>query len=153
MPRWILVFLFLCIGSFAWAQQESLKPFETDYCTLFPEGTAKQPELWKQCCFEHDLRYWFGGSFANRDVADTFLKQCVQEVAGSFWANAIYDGVRRGHSSPIKNRLHWGWGWTSERDNSPLTTDEKALIRHDLYELGLDPAYVKHFILKYGIED
>lgn len=148
----MLLFLLMCVGSFAGAQQESLQPFETDYCTLFPDGTPKKPALWKHCCFEHDLRYWFGGSFDDRDVADVFLKECVQDVAGSFWANLMYDGVRKGHSSPIQNRLHWGWGWTPVRDDAPLTSSEKTLIRHDLHGLGLDSAYVNHFILKYGLE-
>lgn len=128
-----------------------MQPFETDYCTMFADGTPQKPDLWKHCCFEHDLRYWFGGDAHDIDFADDSLRQCVQDAAGSFWANLIYKGVREGHNSPIQHRLHWGWGWTPRRPNDSLTADEKALIRQDLYQLNLSPDYIRDFITKYRL--
>ncbi len=147
----LLSLLLILICGPIWAQDESLQNFETDYCTFFANGTIQEPDLWKHCCFEHDLRYWFGGALDDRDIADTYLKQCVQDVAGSFWANLIYTGVREGHKSPIQNRLHWGWGWTSHRENLPLTNPEKKIIQVNLYQLNLDQDYVENFIRKYKL--
>jgi len=150
--RNIILFLSLTIGfSISWAASESLKPFETDNCTFFAEGTIKQPDQWKHCCFEHDLRYWFGGSIPDRDFADENLKQCVKDVAGPFWSQLIYRGVKAGHQSPAQHRLHWAWGWTSPRDNHPLSSSEKEIIQHDLHQLRLNRAYVDDFISKYRL--
>lgn len=135
----------------AHATSAQLQPFETDGCTLFAEGTPQKPELWKHCCFEHDLRYWFGGEMPDRDFADLQLKQCVQDVAGSFWAQLIYKGVRDGHNSPIQHRLHWSWGWTPERSEAPLSPDEKTYIRNQLNQLSIDTNYIQQFILKYRL--
>lgn len=143
-----LLFLF---SSTSWAQNRPLQEFETDNCTLFANGTVQEPDLWKHCCFEHDLRYWFGGSFPERDVADLHLKQCVQKVAGKTWADLIYKGVRFGHQSPIQHRLHWGWGWAPPRGNGPLTAPEKAVIRQGLNQLSLPQDYIQEFLRKYGL--
>ncbi|MBS1970532.1 MAG: hypothetical protein JSU04_09495 [Bdellovibrionales bacterium] len=144
----VLIFLF---SYSALASEPHLRNFVTDYCTMFPEGTPQKPDLWKHCCFEHDLRYWFGGDSADLDFADESLRQCVKDVAGNFWANLMYKGVREGHSSPVKNQYHWSWGWDPERMDSPLSEAEKTLIRKDLGNLGLDPAYVHDFIGKYHL--
>jgi hypothetical protein len=52
--------LIVIISTSTWAAK--LKSFETDYCTFFPEGTLRNPNLWKHCCIAHDLRYWVGGN-------------------------------------------------------------------------------------------
>ncbi|WP_413289861.1 hypothetical protein [Bdellovibrio sp. HCB337] len=149
-------YLLLCLAltftaSLSGAQTHSLQPFETDNCTFFMSGPTSQPGLWKHCCFEHDLRYWFGGALSERDISDGFLKQCVQDVAGPYWATLIYRAVMRGHNSPIQHRLHWGWGWTPERSNRSLSSDEKALVRQELFLLNLDRTYVNEFILRYQL--
>lgn len=133
------------------AAQARLEPFQTDGCTMFADGTAQKPDLWKHCCVEHDLRYWFGGDSADLDFADLQLKQCVHDVAGSFWANLIYKGVREGHNSPVQHRFHWSWGWTPARNNAPLISSEKEIIRKDLRELNFDSAYIENFILRYNL--
>ncbi len=143
--------LIILISCSVFAGGAHLKSFMTDGCTMFPEGTPRRPSLWKHCCFEHDLRYWFGGASADMDFADESLKQCVKEAAGSFWANLIYQGVREGHYSPIKNQYHWSWGWEPERADSPLSAAEKTTIRSGLGNLGLEPAYVHDFINKYRL--
>lgn len=151
MKNIILSLLIILTGCFSLAQSEGLQKFETDYCTLFVNGTPKHPNLWKHCCFEHDLRYWFGGTLVDRNTADSYLKQCVYNVAGSFWANLIYDGVKIGHKSPVKNRHHWGWGWTPLRENTPLNNSEKVIIRDNLFQLNLSEDYIEQFINKYNL--
>lgn len=92
------------------------------------------------------MRYWFGGSQADMDKTDLRLKACVQDIAGSVWANLIYTGVRAGHSSPVKNKTHWGWGWVNERENTPLTSSESEYVIEELKRLPMDSAVIEKFI-------
>lgn len=106
-----------------------LKPFFTDGCTLFVDGPQNRPKLWRHCCVEHDLRYWFGGSVEDRDATDLRLKACVEKVAGANWASIIYYGVKTGHVSPIKNKTQWNWGWIDKREFGPLSSEEVRTVK------------------------
>lgn len=122
-----------------WALAESkLKAFETDGCTMFLDGTPRQPGLWRSCCVEHDLRYWFGGSQQDMDQTDLRLKACVQTIAGEQWARTIYAGVRAGHYSPIKNKSAWNWGWTFKREKISLNQEEIKIAQAELKQLRLE---------------
>ena len=113
----------------------TLKPFETDGCTMFLDGTKEKPDLWKHCCTYHDLRYWYGGTLKDQDQSDLKLKHCVEKVAGTKWANLIYTGVRAGHYSPIKNKYAWAWGWNPKRDKEPLTPTDLLYVKQELLKL------------------
>lgn len=147
----LLITLPLLMSSSADASDPALalKAFYSDGCTGFVDGPPGRGKLWQHCCFEHDLRYWFGGEETDMDFTDLALKACVKEAAGSGWANVIYDGVRAGHHSPIKSKTHWSWGWTPARAPGPLTKDEVQFVEVELRKLALDPAYIDHFIEKY----
>lgn len=107
--------------------------FVTDLCTGFPEGTKQEPKLWQDCCVEHDLHYWAGGTRKMRDEADLALRDCVKEVSSDAIANAMYAGVRLGHRSPAKfPRYQWGNAWEMNGSFRPLTRDEVTAIEADL---------------------
>lgn len=133
------------------SQASELKPFETDYCTMFFEGTWQRPNVWKPCCFEHDLRYWFGGKKSEMHKADLELKQCVRQRAGSFWANLMYYAIRTGHFSPIKNKYKWGWGWSTARHFQELSNEDKLYIREKLTELKLPSELLDRFLTTYNL--
>ena len=124
----------------------TLKNFETDYCTLFLDGPTNNPGQWKHCCLEHDLRYWFGGSEADMDMADLRLRTCVTKAAGDTWADLIYFGVRAGHHSPIKNKYQWSWGWTEKRKNQTLSLEESLYIERELKKLNITEVSIADFI-------
>lgn len=147
-----LLVLFYFQNIYAQENTRILQDFETDGCTMFINGPVNQPDLWLPCCYEHDLRYWFGGTKLDKHIADLELKSCVQKVAGNFWANLIYTGVVFGSYSPIKFKYVWGWGWDPKRSNDPLTESEIRYIMERLYALNLDPAYIEYFIQKYLIK-
>ena len=69
------IILLLTIFSLnSWAMSDpDLKPFATDYCTLYVEGTHQQPNLWRHCCVEHDLYFWAGGSLDDKKATDLNL--------------------------------------------------------------------------------
>jgi len=124
----------------------ALKPFFTDGCTLFLEGPKDRPNLWRHCCIEHDLRYWFGGTKDNRDATDLRLKSCIDKVAGSNWARVIYYGVKTGHLSPIKNKTQWNWGWKEKRDYGPLTSDEVSAVKRQLSHMTVPEVDMAEFL-------
>lgn len=113
---------------------------------MFADGTPKRPGLWVHCCEEHDMRYWFGGSVGDMDKADLRLKACVKDVAGATWAELIYTGVRMGHTSPVKNKTHWSWGWNEERADVALTATETNYVIEELRRLPLDLEIIEKFI-------
>ncbi len=128
------------------AAANKLKHFATDYCTMFLDGPSDRPELWKHCCLEHDVRYWFGGSQADMDVTDVRLKSCVKKVAGENWADLIYIGVRAGHNSPVKNKFQWNWGWETKRPMQPLSSEEKSYVISELKKLNLQNFNMDEFL-------
>lgn len=118
-----IIVLSSCIaGSYA----NTLKPFTTDGCSMFPDSAG--PLDWTHCCVTHDLAYWRGGTAEQRRMADQQLAQCVrQQTQNSQLAQAMYQGVRLGGSPYSLAPYRWGYGWESARFYQPLTVDELAL--------------------------
>lgn len=118
---------------------------------MFEEGTPSKPDAWKQCCYEHDLRFWFGGSGSQRDLADLRLKSCVEKTGHSYIAKAMYYAVRAGKYSPVKHKYKWGWGWTPYKEYESLTSDQKKVVRKKLGKLNIDPKMLKEFLNFYNL--
>jgi hypothetical protein len=141
----IILFFFAISYCFTLLGNE-LNPFITDYCTMFVNGTREKPTLWKHCCLDHDMNYWYGGSENNMDTADLRLRSCVTKVAGENWGNLIYKGVRLGHMSPIKNPRKWNWGWVSPRPEVELTPLEKKYVIEELKRLPFPRETIDNYI-------
>jgi hypothetical protein len=107
-----------------------LRPFQPDGCTDFVEGTLKHPQQWAHCCYEHDLRFWAGGSEAGRDRADLALRECVRATGAKLIAELMYRAVRLGKQIPAKNPdQRWGNGWAEDRPAyQPLSVGEIAAV-------------------------
>jgi len=119
--RWIL--FTICFASAAAFAQPTVKnylrPFSTDYCTLFPDGS------WNKCCIDHDYAYWKGGTKEDRKKCDKELKRCVKEAKNSFLGEWVYLGVRL--YSHIDGPRHWGYGWAYNRGYKPLGPKELSM--------------------------
>lgn len=89
-----------------------LKPFTTDGCSLWIDGTLEQPNLWRHCCVAHDLDYWKGGSEAQRKQSDDNIQACVKAAQGPGMADYMYKNVRWGGSPYWVNHYRWGYGWS-----------------------------------------
>lgn len=127
----------------AWC--DTLKPFTTDGCSLFPDGTYAQQSLWMECCIRHDLAYWRGGTSQQRLQADQALRQCVTKVGEPEIAKLMLAGVRVGGSPYFPTWYRWGYGWSYQRGYAPLTPQEQQQVAHQLQRLrlilqGLDQA-------------
>lgn len=107
----ILIFLFVAQAIAHTSHASELKPFTTDGCSLWIDGTLEQPNLWRHCCVAHDLDYWKGGSEAQRKASDERIQACVKEAQGKGMANYIYTNVRWGGSPYWMNHYRWGYGW------------------------------------------
>jgi hypothetical protein len=126
------IILALLLSSYSHAS-EFPKPFTTDYCTNYPEGTRSEPDLWKHCCLFHDLYLWAGGSKKDRLASDRELKSCIEKTGAHFEANLMYMAVRAGSYSPIKYPdMRWGNAWTNRPEFLPLSSSEIELLDSEL---------------------
>ena len=122
--------------------EPELKDFRSDGCSLFPDGTLLGKDEWCECCFEHDIAYWKGGTEEERLLADLALRECVLEKTGSEeLAELMFQGVRAGGSPFFYNWYRWGYGWTDGRTYRELTDEEKALVEVKLESFFSDPVY------------
>lgn len=106
----------------------SLNAFVSDGCSLFPEGTKSQPTAWLQCCVEHDVKYWRGGTVDERQAADLNLQQCVSDRGFPKTAALMYLGVRIGGTAFAPTSFRWGYGWYPSKDYQTLTEEELTLV-------------------------
>lgn len=105
-----------------------LKPFTSDGCSAFPDGTPAQQTLWLQCCRHHDYSYWKGGTRDERLQADQDLRTCVSQVGEPAIAALMLAGVRIGGTPYLPTRFRWGYGWPWPRGYRALTTAEQAKL-------------------------
>ena len=114
-----------------------LKPFTTDGCSVFPDGTGDQQSLWLKCCIKHDFDYWKGGTFQERMLSDKKLESCVTGVGEKNIAKIMLIGVRIGGSPFIPAPYRWGYGWPYPRGYQTLTKIENRLVKEKLQQTCL----------------
>jgi hypothetical protein len=135
-----LVFCLLCLTGCG--SEAELKSFRSDGCSLFPDGTPLDKNQWCDCCFEHDLAYWKGGTEEERLRADLELRECVLEKSGSEeLADLVFEGVRAGGSPYFYNWYRWGYGWSYSRKYQALSAEELELVEAKLKEFYEDPRF------------
>jgi len=109
--------------------------FKSDGCTLFPDGTIMNNNLWQKCCIKHDFLYWRGGSKEDKKTADGELRNCIIKKTGSIvLAEIMYLGVKICGSAFFPTWYRWGYGWPYGRGYNLLIEEEEKLIserRHD----------------------
>jgi hypothetical protein len=93
----------------------TLYPFTTDHCsggmTKFWNLCFKCDPPWNDCCIEHDLAYWQGGTAASRKKADLKLWKDVYTMGHPIWADLMYLAVRVGGHPALPFGWKWGYGW------------------------------------------
>lgn len=109
-----------------------LKPFTTDGCSAFPDGTPDQKSLWIECCIRHDLAYWKGGTYDERLEADQSLETCVSQVGEPEIAQLMLAGVRVGGSPYFPTTYRWGYGWPYPRGYKALSRDDSLEVQQML---------------------
>jgi len=106
-----------------------LKDFASDGCSVFPDGNIHDPKLWCECCYQHDLAYWRGGTHEDRLRADEQLRSCIKTRTGDdALAQTMFIGVRGGGAPVFPTGYRWGYGWSYGRGYTPLSNVEQALV-------------------------
>lgn len=121
MRQLLILLSLVLVAQFAYAD---LKPFESDGCSSFPDGTVFEQELWLGCCQVHDLEYWRGGTYKERLASDKALKVCVAKVGQPELAALMLAGVRIGGTPYLPTSFRWGYGWPYPRGYKPLSISE-----------------------------
>jgi hypothetical protein len=88
-------------------------PFTSDGCSLWPDGP------WVNCCLDHDIAYWCGGSSEDRDRADEAFRQCVAAESSTGMGTVMFAGVRVGSLPWYPLPFRWGYGWDWPRGFDP----------------------------------
>ena len=115
-------------------KDNQLSDFTSDGCSLFPDRSLINSDDWCDCCLEHDIAYWQGGTKAQRLEADRKLRDCVlRKTDNPVLADAMYQGVRLGGSPYFYNWYRWGYGWSYERKYQALTLKEQRMASDKLY--------------------
>ncbi|MCW8890026.1 MAG: FAD-binding oxidoreductase [Sedimenticola sp.] len=130
-----LLTLFACFFCTTPLLADELKPFTSDGCSAFPNGTLQQQSLWANCCISHDLAYWQGGTYEQRVQADQALQACVAGAGEEQIADLMLAGVRVGGSPYWPTPFRWGYGWSYGRGYQPVTDAEHQLIKVRLKQL------------------
>ena len=114
----------------ACSSEQELAAFTSDGCSLFPDSSLINNDDWCECCVEHDIAYWQGGTKEARESADKKLQQCVLEKTGDVaLARVMYEGVRFGGSPYFYNWYRWGYGWSYDRKYQILTHYEQKQVQ------------------------
>lgn len=136
-PAWLALLAALVLtwpGPFD-ALAADLRPFTSDGCSLFPDGTIKDRTKWCDCCLTHDIAYWQGGTEEERKKADEVLRACVLErTKDKNLAETMYLGVRSGGHPAFPTWYRWGYGWSYGRGYKPLSDAEKQRVLERLEE-------------------
>jgi hypothetical protein len=109
-----------------------LRPFTTDGCTMFSNGTKSEPDKWHHCCYKHDVAYWAGGSFSQRRNADLEFSRCLKEAGEPTLAVIGYIGVRLGGTAVLPTPHRWAYGWTGVRGYWSLNPEEQLEVQKSM---------------------
>ncbi len=133
-----IVIIFSLLFAASHGSADELKPFTSDGCSAFPDGTLAQNELWLSCCTAHDLAYWKGGTAIERENADIALQKCVAAVGQEEVATLMLAGVRLGGLPYLPTPFRWGYGWSYPRRYAELTAEEIEQVNKHMAKLALD---------------
>jgi hypothetical protein len=127
----------LLLGTVSVCDAGDLKPFTTDGCSAFPDGTPVNRTAWLNCCIRHDMAYWKGGTHGERKDADRALESCVANIGEPEIAKLMRTGVRAGGSPYWPTPFRWGYGWPYLRGYKALSSEEQVEVQQRLDEFQL----------------
>lgn len=130
----LVCFITISSPNNSYADKLNIAPFTTDGCSIFPDGTLAQNDIWLKCCAEHDKAYWKGGSYQERSEADDTLINCVEKVGEPTIAKIMLMGVRVGGTPYLPTNFRWGYGWPYLRGYKALSLEEKEIIKKISYQ-------------------
>lgn len=118
--------------------EEQIKPFRSDGCSVWPEGSKTNKTSWLKCCIVHDIAYWKGGTELEKEKSDHQLKECVEKNSSGVIGGLMEFGAGIGGAPKYKTPFKWGFGWKYGRGYLPLNSIEKAYIKEISPKKGED---------------
>lgn len=119
-----------------------LNSFQTDGCSAYPDGFPHTSENeWLHCCMAHDMKYWIGGSYEEKQKADAELGLCVSEATNDYHGPLMEFGVSIGGSAFLNTGWRWGYGWETLFLYAPLTSLQQEELKqiYDSVLIGMAP--------------
>ena len=95
---------------------EPNRAFATDGCTGWVDGSLRE------CCVDHDIAYWCGGSADQRREADERFRACAEERSPG-QSGLVYYAVRIWGVPWLPTSWRWGYGHSFGSGYAP-TADE-----------------------------
>ena len=134
LPKFTLILcVLICLAGCD--EKPFLLDFTSDGCSLFPDRSLIDARDWCECCVQHDIAYWQGGTELQRLAADEQLRACVlAKTDDELLAETMFNGVRMGGSPWFYNWYRWGYGWTDGRRYQGLTLEEQRMVSDKLVE-------------------
>lgn len=137
MRHSVRAIVIISLFSFAYAcrtSQNTLRPFTSDLCSAYPEGVKDHPNAWCECCVEHDLKYWMGGTRKEKKQADNDLARCVANSGYKKRGKIMFLGVQMLGGAHLPFSWRWGYGWLFHRGYKPLSSAEIKLANELLQQ-------------------
>lgn len=121
--------------------KRALRPFTSDGCSMSPNGVPAHEEnrKWSQCCVEHDIAYWTGGTRSDKEAADQELQKCIAQKGYPEIAKVYKLFVEEFGGPDSSLTFRWGYGWNYRRPFSPLSAQEEAMFA-DEYGVRIERA-------------
>jgi len=113
--------------AFSTPRQKILRPFFSDGCSLSPDGLTgtSRDQVWVQCCVQHDVAYWLGGTSDEKTQADELFHNCIS-AHGFPRVATLYRSAVGTFGGPANTQtFRWGYGWNYQRSFQPLTESER----------------------------
>lgn len=110
--------------------EKILRPFNSDGCSTAPDGVplTKNKNIWTECCIQHDLKYWVGGTAEDARLADSNLRQCIKDKNYPITA-AVFETFVKLLGGPNSDRSYrWGYGWNYRRSYGALGEEEISQV-------------------------
>ncbi|MFC1730779.1 hypothetical protein ACFL6I_10645 [candidate division KSB1 bacterium] len=85
------------------------KEFTTDGCSLWLNNVFDND--FTDICIKHDIKYWKGGSVEDRKIADSELRESINESV-PLMGDVMYIGVRLFGHPLIPSQWGWGYGFS-----------------------------------------
>lgn len=139
MKLFILLSLIFSANTFAMEEETALFPFSTDGCSMYPNQNFHGD--WLHCCIAHDIKFWYGGTKAEKKKADKELSQCVSNATNRAHGEIMRAGVTiGGNPSHLKLPWEWGYGWYISKKFDRLTPELATVV---LFEIDSVMNYIK----------
>jgi hypothetical protein len=125
-------------------QAATLKTFTSDGCSSSPDGLFFVNEF-VECCINHDLQYWKGGSEEERLQADSDFKMCMGTKTLPEVADIYYNSVRVGGNPALQAPWAWGYGWSPLPSAHALTKSEQKEVQAKIPNMALPIPLIKTY--------